>query len=142
MSKILHGRWYFSISPIVIAIAISPSMPSTTATTTICLMCRRCKQFCLLKIFWIGFDKRHKMRAPAHFTLKNCSRHIYRQQPYAKCETNISIKCCCVLQLFYFANVWASMYVCSSLCFFPILSKHNNIILTHSKHIKMKTHAE
>lgn len=100
--------------------------------------CRRCKQFCLLKFESVLTNVTQNVRAQ-QFTLKNCSRHICRQ-PYAKCATSVSIKCCCALQLFYFACVCVSvLWMFISLRFFLLLLiplKHYNIILTHSKHIK------
>lgn len=64
----------------------------------VCVECRRCKQFCLLKFESVLTNVTKNVRAQ-QFTLKNCSRHICRQ-PYAKCATSVSIKCCCALQLF------------------------------------------
>lgn len=79
---------------------------------------------------WIGFDKRHTKCASTAIYIEKL---LTTRLPTTICK--MCDKCCCAVQLFYFACV-CELWMFISLRFLLLIPlKHYNIILTHSKQI-------
>lgn len=143
MSEMLHGRWYFSIthcccrhrqpSPL-----LSPFTIHAINKQLSVFMCRRCKQFCLLKFesvltnvtkcehsILLHWKTAHDTFIPTNH-MQNV-RQSFLENVSVLCSCSISHVCVCVCSVFIFRLF--------SLSPSPIPLKHNNIFLTHSKHI-------